>query len=93
MQGLALTPYDEVMLKIPVTISGENLQCVLGFVRHFNLRLEDQYALTIQTGLILDLSTDKSSPDLGKYYLYVRDFLAFISFKRDIPFDNILFDK
>lgn len=90
MQGLALTPHDEVMLKIPVTISGENLQCVLGFARHFNLRLEDQYALTIQTGLILDLSTDKSSPDLGKYYLYVRDFLAFISFKRDIPFDNIV---
>lgn len=90
MQGLALTPYDEVMLKIPVTISGENLQCALGFARHFNLRLEDQHALTIQTGLILDLSTDKSSPDLGKYYLYVRDFLAFISFKRDIPFDNIV---
>lgn len=90
MQGVTLTPYEEVMLEIPVTISGENLQCSLGFARYFNLRLEDQYALSIQTGLILDLPTEKSSPDLGKYYLYVRDFLAFISFKRDVPFDDIV---
>lgn len=90
MKGITLNPYETVIQEIPVTVSGEAFCCELGFARYFNLHPEDRYALSIQTGLILDFQTQKSSDDLGKYYLYVRDFLAFINFKRDIPFDDIV---
>ena len=90
LQGITLTPYEDVAKEIPVTIGDEELLCSLGFARYFNLGFEDQYAMSIRTGLILDLPTRRNSQDLGKYYLYIRDFLAFINFKRGIPFDEII---
>lgn len=90
MQGITLTPYEDVAIEIPMTVGAENLQCCLGFSRYFRLRFEEQYALSINTGLILDLPGGRSSRDLGKYFLYVLDFLAFINFERNIPFDDIV---
>lgn len=90
LQGITLTPYEDVAKEIPVTIEDEELLCSLGFARYFNLGFEDPYAISIRTGLILDLQARRDSQDFGKYYLYIRDFLAFINFKRDIPFDEIV---
>lgn len=90
LQGITLTPYEDVAKEIPVTIGDEELLCSLGFARYFNLGFEDQYAMSIRTGLILDLPNSRDSQNLGKYYLYIRDFLAFINFKRDVPFDEII---
>lgn len=90
MQGITLAPYGDASVKIQMTVGEEKLWCWLDFARYFRLRFEEQYALSINTGLILDLPNGRSSRDLGKYYLYVLDFLAFINFERNIPFDDII---
>lgn len=87
--GLTMNPYSDCAQQFTINISKENIQCVLDFEWYFNLRLEDCHALSVKTNFSMVFQERKTSADLGKYYLYLRDFLAFIDFRNDIPFDDI----
>lgn len=87
--GLTINPYRDSSQKIVVNILDETIKCTLDFECRFNLRLEDCQALSISTNFSMVFQNPKSSTDVGKYYLYIRDFLAFANFRRNIPFDQI----
>lgn len=89
LPGLTLKSYSDSARQVAVNILEENIQCVLDFEQYFNLRLEDCYTLSVKTNFSMVFQERRSSLDLGKYYLYLRDFLAFVNFRNDIPFDEI----
>lgn len=89
LPGLTLKPYSDSAQQVAVNILEENIQCVLDFEWCFNLRLEDYHAFSVKTNFSMVFQQRRSSLDLGKYYLYLRDFLAFVNFRNDIPFDEI----
>ena len=41
----------------------------------------------------MEFQERKTSTDIGKYYLYLRDFLVFVNFRSDIPFDEITLSR
>ena len=89
LPGLTMNPYSDSTQQTTINILDENIQCILGFEWSFNLRLEDCHALPVKTNFSMEFQERKTSADIGKYYLYLRDFLVFANFQSDILFDEI----
>lgn len=89
LPGLTMNPYSDSTQQTTINILDENIQCILGFEWSFNLRLEDCHALSVKTNFSMEFTERKTSADIGKYYLYLRDFLVFANFRSDILFDEI----
>lgn len=93
LPGLTMNPYSDSTQQTTINILDENIQCILGFEWSFNLRLEDCHALSVKTNFSMEFQERKTSADIGKYYLYLRDFLVFANFRSDIPFDEITLSR
>lgn len=87
--GLTLNPYRDSTRQIVVCVGNEEIQCTLDFEWNINLRFEECNAMSVKTNFSMSFENQKSASELGKYYLYLRDFLSFLNFRSDIPFDEI----
>lgn len=75
-------------------IDGEDIQIGLDISIHFNLSLTEDKLGSANTVFSMSFPEKKKPYDILKYYLYVRDFLEFVNFRKDIPLKEILlFDK
>ena len=79
----------EVNQKFSCNIRGEKLDCILGFSHSFFLKLEETQPLIIEPVFVMDFQKTKYPTQIGKHYLYLRDFLVFLNFRTDIPINDI----
>lgn len=93
LPGLTINPYSDSTKETTLNILDEDIQCILGFEWSFNLRLEDCHALSVKTDFSMVFQERKTTADIGRYYLYLRDFLVFVNFRSDIPIDEITLSR
>lgn len=70
-------------------IDGEKMQIGLDVYFRFNLNLTEEKLGTASSLFSISFPEKKRPTDVLKYYLYLRDFLAFVNFRNDIPLERI----
>lgn len=93
ISGISLNQWSDINQKFTCSIDGENIECILEFSSRANLKFEDNTPLSINPRWSMTFKSPKKSTDIGKYYLYVRDFLVFANFQNDIPMEDIVIYK
>ena len=93
ISGISLNQWSDINQEFTCTIDGENIECILEFSSRLNLKFEDNTPLSINPKWSITFKSPKKSTDIGKYYLYVRDFLVFANFQNDIPMEDIVIYK
>jgi len=88
-RGLTFKNYEDTSKDFLCTINGEQIDCTLAFRSSVTLKPEDSNIGSVNTSLSMRFSGPKSVTDLGKYYLYLHDFLVFANFRADIPIDDV----
>ncbi len=89
LEGLAMKSRNDSIQQATVNVFEENIRCTLDFDWNMSLHPEKSDAFSVKTFFSMTFPEQKTSADLGKYYLYLRDFLAFANFRNEIPFDKI----
>lgn len=89
VQGLKFRKYKDTSQKFSCTIHGEHIDFDIFFRSSVVLKMEDANIGSINTSLAMKFSAAKSIDDLGRYYLYLQDFLTFSNFRSDVPIDDI----
>lgn len=90
VRSLRFRNYEDTSQKFCCTINGESIDCELSFHSSVTLRPEDDNIGSVNTTLAMKLPSPHSVDELGKYYLYLLDFLVFINFRSDVPIDDII---
>lgn len=91
--SLRFKNHEDVSKNFICSINGESINCSLSFQSTVTLRPEDTSPASTNTTLSMKFSSPHSIKELGKHYLYLLDFLAFINFRSDIPIDKIVLYK
>ena len=81
--------HEDVSQNFVCSINGESINCSLSFQSTVTLRPEDTSAVSTNTTLSMKFTSPRSIKELGKYYLYILDFLTFINFRSDIPIKKL----
>ena len=94
INGIAQRDPSEYTKHFSCTIDGENIDGNLDVYINWNLLAEKEQIGTVNTIFSLQHEEKKELIDVLKYYLYVRDFLEFLNFQRDVPMSDIrVFEK
>lgn len=93
IKSIEMKESKEINQEFSCTVSGENIDCVLGFNNLFLLKPEETQPLDVQSIFTMAFNESKGPDDIGKYYLYLRDFLVFLNFRNDIPIGDITLSR
>lgn len=91
--SLRFKNHEDISKSFVCSIHGESINCRLSFQSTVTLRPEDASAVSTNTTLSMKFTSPHSIKELGKYYLYLLDFLTFINFRSDIPINKIVLYK
>lgn len=94
INGITQRDPSEYVKHFSCEVDGENIDGDLGVYIDWNLAAEKEQIGTVNTIFSLQHEKKKTLVDVLKYYLYVRDFLEFLNFQRDVPMSDIrVFEK
>ena len=89
MPKLAPRPQDEYVRDFDITIDSECIGVRLCVYTNYKLRRHERDIGSVTSQLIFKFHTPVAIDRLPKYYLYVADFMQFISFRQNIKFDSV----
>lgn len=89
IKGIEMNESPQTNQAFSCTVAGEKIDCVLGFNDSFFFKPEVTQPLDVQSVFTMDFGKPKPPDAIGKYYLYLRDFLVFLNFRNDIPIGDI----
>lgn len=87
--GITLREKDAYRKTFNCKINGEELQIGLDIYVSLNLNFTEEKLGTARSVFYMAFQSKKTPADISRYYLYLRDFLAFINFRNDIPIDEM----
>ena len=89
ISGLQLRDYADTTRRFSCIINNQRIDFKLSCYSTFNTKPESSNIGSIRTTLSMTFPCPQSIDDLGKYYLYLFDFLMFTNFRSDIPVDDM----
>ena len=87
--GITLREKDAYKKRYDCNINGEDLRIGLDIYVSLNLNFTEEKLGTARSVFYMEFQSKKTPADIAGYYLYLRDFLAFINFRNDIPIDEM----
>lgn len=93
IKSIEMKAATEINQEFSCMVLGESIDCMLGFSNLFLLKPEETQPLDVQSLFTMAFDEPKGPDDIGKYYLYLRDFLVFLNFRNDIPIDDITLSR
>jgi hypothetical protein len=93
MASLIIKPWAEFIKSFDVEVDSENFKCLFDVYVNYNLKRNDHDLGDVFSQMSLLFNESKNIAEIPKYYLYVYDFMKFISFRRNIKFDLIELKK
>ena len=79
--------------KTDISFQFKDANCVLNIARYRNVKRGTSSIGDLKTSLAFSFAESKPPEVVCEYYLYVLDFLTFVSFSKNIPFERIVLSK
>ena len=92
--GIKVRNWESYKKDFQCLVNKETVQLGLNVYLNVNLAWEKEQLGTAKSIMSMSFAENKKPNDVLDYYLYVRDFLEFVNFQKNIPLERIeLFEK